>query len=150
MRHISQKLRDVLDKGDTAAQEVIQDELCEFKAVRVGKYKQEAAEVLKEFQNIADAALVFEDLHLDMEMNKIAKKEMKELTEVIKKDEDKKVHFTAEDPEADIKKNFGFERDVEKKKIEDAKIDIQSQKLVIQKLRNFVKDGCGSSQSSST
>ena len=58
--------------------------------------------------------------------------------------------MTAEDPEADIKKNFGFERDVEKKKIEDAKIDIQSQKLVIQKLRNFVKDGCGSSQSSST
>ena len=150
MRHISQKLRDVLDKGDTAAQEVIQYELCDFKAVRVGKYHQEAAEVLKEFQKIADAALSFEDLHLDMEMTKIAQKEMKELTEVIKKDEDKKVHFTAEVPVADIKKHFGFERDVEKKKIEDAKIDIQSKKLVIQKLRNFVKDGCGSSQSSST
>ena len=85
MRHISQKLHDVLDKGDAAAQEVIQYELCDFKAVRVGKYHQKAPEVLKEFQKIADAALSFEDSHLDMEMSKIAQKEMKELTENIKK-----------------------------------------------------------------
>ena len=118
--------------------------------MEVGKYHQEAAEVLKEFQKIADAALSFEDLHLDMEMTKIAKKEMKELTEVIKKDKEMKVNSTAEDSVADIKHHLVLERDVEKKKIEDAKIDIQSKKLVIQKLRSFVKDGCGSSQSSST
>ena len=68
MRHISQQLRDVLLSGDAAGEEVIQSACVEFKSTRIGKYKQDSKEVMKEFQKIALAALDFEDAHQDNEL----------------------------------------------------------------------------------
>ena len=77
MRHLSQKLRDLLVLGDNGSfEEVIQSEIVEFKAVRIGKYKQELQDVLKEFEEIAMNALNFEDCHLDNEFNKLTQREM--------------------------------------------------------------------------
>ena len=138
MRHISQKLRDVLLLGDGPGEEVIQAELVEFKSVRIGKYKQELKDVFKEFQEIAMNALDFEDCFLDSEFNKLTQREMEVLLE---KDDDKTVKLEDDDKVAELKK-------AEKHEIEKGKIAVGSGKLQIQKLKVFVQSGCGESSAS--
>ena len=138
MRHISQKLRDVLLLGDGPGEEVIQAELVEFKSVRIGKYKQELKDVFKEFQEIAMHALIFEDFFLDSEFNKLTHREMKVFLE---KYDDKTVKLEDDDKVAELKK-------AETNDIEKGKIEVGSGKLQIQKLKVFVQSGCGESSAS--
>ena len=111
MRHLSQKLRDVLLLGDGPGEELIQAELVEFKSVRIGKYKQELKDVFKEFQEIAMNALEFEDCFLDSEFNKLTQREMKVFLEKSEKgslmegiDENKTVKFEDDDKIVEFKK----------------------------------------------
>ena len=111
MRHLSQKLRDVLLLGDGPGEELIQAELVEFKSVRIGKYKQELKDVFKEFQEIAMNALEFEDCFLDSEFNKLTQREMKVFLEKSEKgslmegtDENKTVKLEDDDKIDELKK----------------------------------------------
>ena len=112
MRHLSQKLRDVLLLGDGPGEELIQAELVEFKSVRIGKYKQELKDVFKEFQEIAMNALMFEDCFLDSEFNKLTQREMKVFLEKSEKgslmegtDENKTVKLEDDDKIVELKKS---------------------------------------------
>ena len=139
MRHISQKLRDVLLLGDGPGEEVIQAELVEFKSTRIGKYKQDSKEVFKEFQQIAMAALDFEDFFQDSEFNKWTQREMKVILE---KDEDKTVKFQ-DDEAGELKK-------ADKNAVDKAKIEVASAKLQIKRLKVYVENGCGESSASTS
>ena len=125
MRHISQKLRDVLLLGDGPGEEVIQAELVEFKSVRIGKYKQELKDVFKEFQEIAMNALIFEDFFLDSEFNKLTQREMKVFLEKSEKgslmegtDENKTVKFEDDDKNVEFKKTEKMRPKKQKLKLE--------------------------------
>jgi len=148
MRHLSQQIREVLQEGDQACEQVIQLFFTEFKAVRMGKFKQEFSEVLSEFKEIATNAFVFEDRHLDSEMDKLQKGEIKEL-------EDKLSVKKLDMEDSEMKSSVGEEsmkKDLEedaKAKLENNKISIQEAKLQIKKMKNFVIVGSFASSASS-
>ena len=143
MRHLSQKLREILVHGYESCMEIVQHDFIEFKAVRCGKYHQLEEAVNKEYIQIAGAALSFEDCHLDTELAKIAEMEIEFVAQIVKKEKAEPTTFTV-----DLDTKFGFADKVAKKKIDDDRIQIEEQKIIIKKIRSFVQEGCGSSTSS--
>ena len=115
--------------------------------VRMGKFKQELSEVLKEFQEIATNALIFEDCHLDSCMGKLQQEEIDFLQGVFEKKLDMEDFETKNSVgEKNMRKDL---KEVANGKLEHAKIDIQTAKLQIKKMKIFVTSGSFASSASS-
>ena len=73
MRLLSQALNPCLKTSVEDAKKVIQHGYYEFHAVRRNKFHQQSEDVLKEFKEISNAALDFEDGQLTHELDEMSK-----------------------------------------------------------------------------